>query len=351
MYMNMQRNTIQECLLSYIVIVYNTDLNLLKRCLDSIEKNSYKTEIIIIDDGSTKDGIRKLCEQYKNMKYIYKNNGGPGSARNEGILLAKGKYVFFIDSDDYILNNPINLINLENNHSDIIFLNYFVESNKQKKLHSLNNIFFENNTLINQYLFKGLLGDYNILDGYTIGAIWNKLFRRKFLLENEIFYDINIPKGQDIIFVLNCLIKSPKLTYINKEIYIYYINNESICHKPNQNLVEYYDVFLKSLRNIIPSILEKNILKKQIIEECYEKAVINCLYSVLLINVFNTSYNINLKERRYCFDQIYKMFDKHINMKLVKTNNLNTFKEKVKIFCMKYRMFYILYLYQFLMNK
>lgn len=350
MCMDRKKNVIQEYLLSYIIIIYNTNLDLLRRCLNSINKNAHETEVIVVDDGSTMEGIKELCEQYKNMTYIYKTNGGAGSARNEGLLKASGKYIFFIDSDDYILSNPISLIDLKNINLDIIFLDYFIETNEYKKKHFIDKKFFYENSSFNQFLFRGLLGDYNIFNGYTIGAIWNKLFKREFLLKNKIFFDINIPKGQDVIFVLQCLIKEPKIYYLDAASYVYYINNESICHKPNENLIKYYNIFLKSLNNLIPIVKKNKKLDSKIIEICYEKAVLNCLYSVLSINVFNTNLNISLKERKVNFNKVYNAFDKFIKLNSIKINSSNTFKERIKLLCIKHKLFYFLYFYQLMMK-
>ena len=95
----------KQDLISVIVPVYNVE-NYLKRCLDSIINQTYQNiEIILIDDGST-DNSGNLCEDYKKIdnriKVVHKTNGGLSDARNTGIKKAKGKYITFVDSDDYV---------------------------------------------------------------------------------------------------------------------------------------------------------------------------------------------------------------------------------------------------------
>ena len=97
-------------LISIIINVYNGE-KYIKKCLDSVVNQTYKNiEIILVDDGST-DGSGELCEKIKNndtrIKVYHKKNGGLGSARNYGFNQAKGEYILFLDSDDYIELNTI----------------------------------------------------------------------------------------------------------------------------------------------------------------------------------------------------------------------------------------------------
>lgn len=97
-------------LISIIVPVYNVELYL-EKCIDSILKQTYENiEILIIDDGST-DNSSKICDNYSKrdarIKVVHKDNGGLSSARNAGIGLMSGKYVAFIDSDDWIQDDYI----------------------------------------------------------------------------------------------------------------------------------------------------------------------------------------------------------------------------------------------------
>ena len=92
-------------LISVIVPIYNVALYL-EKCINSIIHQTYKNiEIILVDDGAT-DGSGAICDEYKNkdnrIKVIHKNNGGPASARKAGARIASGKYIGFVDGDDWI---------------------------------------------------------------------------------------------------------------------------------------------------------------------------------------------------------------------------------------------------------
>ncbi len=95
-----------EDLISVVVPIYNV-AEYLNECIDSILDQDYKTtEILLIDDGST-DHSGKICNEYarkhRNIRVIHQENAGLSAARNKGLSVAKGYYICFIDSDDYIL--------------------------------------------------------------------------------------------------------------------------------------------------------------------------------------------------------------------------------------------------------
>lgn len=97
--------TIENPLISVIVPVYNVE-NYMRQCIDSLLKQTLPNiEIILVDDGAT-DKSPEICDEYakehSNIRVIHKLNGGLGSARNEGMKIARGKYIGFVDSDDYV---------------------------------------------------------------------------------------------------------------------------------------------------------------------------------------------------------------------------------------------------------
>ena len=99
--------------ISIIVPVFNVE-NYLNKCIDSIINQTFKNiELILVDDGS-QDRSSSICDEYKEkderIKVIHKQNGGLSSARNAGIIIAKGKYLCFIDSDDWVPNEAIDLM-------------------------------------------------------------------------------------------------------------------------------------------------------------------------------------------------------------------------------------------------
>ena len=127
----------ETSLVSIIIPVYNVE-KYLDRCIQSVFQQSYKKlEIILIDDGSP-DSCPRLCDIYgkndKRVKVLHKKNEGLGLARNSGLALATGKYVLFIDSDDYLSEKMVEKLvyQAELMNADIVYCGYFYETSNHK---------------------------------------------------------------------------------------------------------------------------------------------------------------------------------------------------------------------------
>ena len=113
-------------LISILIPVYNVE-EYLRECVDSVINQTYENlEIILVDDGST-DSSGKICDEYaekdSRVIVVHKTNSGPSKTRNEGLKVAKGDYIYFLDSDDYIDNNTIEILVLtaQNHDADLVF--------------------------------------------------------------------------------------------------------------------------------------------------------------------------------------------------------------------------------------
>lgn len=216
-------------LVSVIVPIYNVE-DYLARCVDSIIGQSYKNlEIILVDDGST-DNSRLLVDQYKEKDSriisVHKNNGGLSSARNEGLKIANGYYVCFIDSDDFISDHFIeNLYTvIIVNNCDIAFCNYFSFSNENEirySNHISNHVYNNRKEIMNNFFNKNC--------GYSVVA-WNKLYKK------SLFNDINYPEEliyEDEATTYKLFYKSNKIVFHDEVLYFYFQRAESIT---NSNL-------------------------------------------------------------------------------------------------------------------
>jgi glycosyltransferase involved in cell wall biosynthesis len=209
-------------LISIIVPVYNNDIYL-NKCIDSILKQTYRNiEIILINDGST-DNSGKICEEYvakdDSIKIIHQQNKGVSVARNNGLAIAKGEYIGFVDGDDYIKEDMFEyLLNLlEQNSADISMCNYYS---------------FDDNKISVKNVFKKdliVLSSNNALEMIFTSlafSCWNKLFKRK-LFENELF-ETDISMGEDLYIIFKLFCKSKNIV-VGNEIKYYYnrINTKS----------------------------------------------------------------------------------------------------------------------------
>lgn len=178
-------------LVSIIIPIYNPGIYI-KKTLDSICKQSYKNiEVLLIDDGSTDnsfDYIKNIINSDNRVFYYKKENGGVCSARNYGIKKAKGDYIFFSDDDDEIHEDTIEALVNKLGKSDGDFIKYSVDYIMQdyNDEYSINDYYLDEIELT-----RDQIKDY-YLYLYKRGAfvfIWNGLYKRDYLLSNNIFFD------------------------------------------------------------------------------------------------------------------------------------------------------------------
>lgn len=210
--------------LSFIIPVFNTEFKIIKRCLKSFESinKDIKYEVLFINDGSEKNRSKEyesLCKMNSNIRYIYKVNGGVSSARNLGLRMAQGEYIFFVDADDCIEGSALNKEDI-NSGKDLILYNikmYFNSYNKYStvKLPEISN-----------YPTSKQIVKFSFQDG-LMNWVWGKLYLRSFLIKNNCLFDENMINGEDYDFLSNVLIKKPTIKYCDPTIYHYYFTSES----------------------------------------------------------------------------------------------------------------------------
>lgn len=203
--------------ISVIIPVYKVE-KYLSRCVDSVLNQTYKElEIILVDDGSP-DSSPKLCDDYakkdERIKVIHKENGGLSSARNAGLEICTGHYIFFIDSDDWLTD--VNVLSdfiekAECEQSDFIYSLMNRADDKNLSEQKANERFLEDDLffLSNPYLFSA----------------WNKLYAHT-LFQHTQFVTGRVNEDVDIIPLVFAKAKNP--TRLNRATYNYYCNLNSI---------------------------------------------------------------------------------------------------------------------------
>lgn len=216
-----------EEIISVIVPVYNVE-KYLNKCVDSIVNQTYKNlEIILVDDGSP-DNCPKICDEYakkdNRIKVIHKENGGLSDARNKGIEVATGKYIGFVDSDDWIDKDMYKVLyeNLTRYKADISCCDLIrvkdgnINNGQLKKFNSEIEVFD-----IDEYMKIFFKIDTQECVYYAV----NKLYKRE-LIDKELY-----PKGltsEDVEGTCKVLLKCKKIVNINYPYYYYYQNENSI---------------------------------------------------------------------------------------------------------------------------
>lgn len=236
--------TIKKILVSVIVPVYKVE-TYLKRCVDSIRKQTENNiEIILVDDGSP-DSCPELCDEFakkdNRIKVIHQKNAGLGMARNTGLKIASGEFVMFVDSDDYLPSNAIEILyqTAEKNNADTVLAGYY-----RKNKNSINkcNLPFEEECfkgrmeIINNILINMLGSPPDYYDDILLKrSVWGNLYSYKNLKENNILFCSERKFiSEDLIFDMDYYPIANKVAVSNTPIYYYCVNKESLTLSYNR---------------------------------------------------------------------------------------------------------------------
>lgn len=238
--------------ISVIVPIYNTEDYLLS-CLTSIKKQTIyqELEIILVNDGS-KDNSLKLIEKFiqqennKNIKLINKENEGLSATRNKGIKLATGKYVYFLDSDDFIEEDYLEKMYevIEKDKSQVLFTNYYfyyVDESRKKAIENIQEDIYSNINGI-EFLKKVLM------NGFYHSGVCVCLYNREFLIKENLFFNEKLRYSEEQEFTPRVLLKAKNVKYKNLCKYYYRQHSTSMTKKIDIKKVEYLIEVYNSLK-------------------------------------------------------------------------------------------------------
>jgi len=302
--------------ISIIVPVFNSK-NYLPKCIKSLIDQSYKNiEIILIDDGST-DGSGEICDEYakkeKRIKVIHKKNSGPAAARNTGIENAKGKFIFFIDADDFIENDALYwLMKSVNQHKAEIIIGDFINI-KNGRVEQRHDLSFP----VNKLLSKQDLISYSRLylkkpNKYLLFAFsWGRLFRSSIIKENNIFFNEKLHTFEDVAFNFDYLKYANAAFFVKKTIYNHrtYDNYSSATRSISDNPNKLFG-YKQALVNI-SRFLEKNITDEEIKKEVGHAYIF--LTIIQLVRICGQITNTNKKK-------IFQLIQEVINDSSLRNN-------------------------------
>lgn len=228
---------------SIIIPVYNTKKEYLDTCIESLLSQSFGDfEIIMVDDGS-KEECASLLDSYAaadaRIRVIHKQNQGVSAARNQGVRESLGKWIQFVDADDWLETQACQKLSeyLESEPCDILFFNHIKEyASKTVK----SEFGFEHKTSFKmedantkEMLYRRVMQPPKTKEGSFTAFYysWDKVFNRAFLTDNMLEYPVGIPQSEDKVFVLRCLEKAKNLFHVEDGLYHYRILNTSACRR------------------------------------------------------------------------------------------------------------------------
>lgn len=321
-----------EDLISVVIPVYNVE-KYLPECLESVINQTYeKLEIILVNDGST-DNSLKICNEYKDkdkrIVVIDSINKGVSNARNLGIENSNGKYIAFIDSDDFIEKDYCTkmLTKLKSTNADCVSCGYNRVYSDCKEI-----ILNGKECVLTPKQFLEM-----ILDVQTgMGFCHMKLWKSKIIKDSGIRFNTSIKVAEDAFFCMQLSKEISSIFLLNEPLYNYRLNNQSLVRKYDENYVnKYLDAMIETNKYI-----KLNYNEDDYITTKFYNYV---CYHILLIVV------------NYCFNPQNKKNTHMKSKELADICNIELFKEsiqksnyegfsltrKITLFTIKYKLYFI----------
>lgn len=316
-----------SCEISVIIPVYNTE-KYLKRCLDSVIHQTFKDiEIIIVNDGST-DNSSSIIDKYKNKDsriiVINQDNNGLSEARNSGIKVSSGKYISFVDSDDTISLDMLNIVHkqLIKENSELIIFRYQRLSN-ETEIVLYRDIDYENMTKEEIFRLSVSLK--------IIPVSWNKVYKRSLFIDNNLYFPKNM-YFEDCALIFKLIYFAKKVSFLNKILYNWYDIEGSITNSISEKHI--YDR-IKLLLTI------KDFLQKYEIYKIYQKEYLFSIVQTLYKIEYSLKFEKNIEKKSKLFNTLNA---------LIQDNNIMLKKEKRKIIEINHPLYYMI-LCKFLRNS
>lgn len=326
----------EQNLISVIMPVYKTEESHLRKAVESVINQSYrKLEIVLVDDGSP-DQCGAICDAYagtdNRIRVIHKKNGGVSSARNCGLETVTGDYIFFVDSDDTLKGNAIEVLFaiVQKTNADIVIC-----SCKHVKEKNDDNAIYDGayqclKTVESAEAIKNLSYNIHVFDELEPTAVWGKLYKKSAVQNLRFNEKMNV--GEDFVFNYFAICKAKVVTYCNLKLYNYnfvetsLMNNkiyspklmrsfeELVKFAESQKNSEYFDEVIVRSVNVAFTIYlktpEKQSIEKNEIEEYivkYRSSVLTNTKTNLKIRVALVLSTISFKLVRWVFFKTKKL--------------------------------------------
>ncbi len=252
---------------SVIVPIYNVE-KYLKKCIDSILAQTYLDfEVLLIDDGSP-DNCPMICDEYagkdRRVRVIHKKNAGLVAARNSGVLAARGEYICYVDGDDWVSPDLLQVISdkaiSQYNIDMVVFSAVKQYENEQEEIPKPELEGYYGKEELKSTVYPYMMYDCRkpFCSGLIFPVAWNKIYKRVFLLEHYC-QEERIRMGEDNAFVYECLYASNSVYFCSDILYYYnQLNVTSMVHSYDSNrfvnnaiLTRYIDERMGGKDNVI----------------------------------------------------------------------------------------------------
>ncbi len=280
--------------MSIIIPVYNSE-RYIAQCIESLLQQTLRDcEFIFVNDGS-QDNSRKIIENYQSfdnrIKLINQENQGVSIARNNGVLLATGEYVGFVDADDYVKDDMYEVLleAAEKSGCDVVLSNFEIEVNGKKII--IRYPFSINKALDQSYIEHIILPFF--LESEQLNSVVNKLYKNKVIKQNNVKFPEKIALGEDGMFNIHFFSNATTMQYIDYTGYYY----REVIGSATRNISEkdYFKRALEVYQSELPEIYSNKVEKVKI-WKLKEIKLVNSVFSYIHI-YFTPSQEVNIRER------------------------------------------------------
>lgn len=296
-------------LITVALAVYNPQKEYFDKCMETVLNQTYKNlQIILVDDGSNFETAR-ICDKYagadKRIDVLHKKNGGLSSARNAGIEAAKGEYIVFVDSDDYLEPDMVERLfeKISGAAADIgVCTWYSFTADKRKDCYYVgpdcvvldrDNVWKYNALMLDSFAFKEL--QYGLCM-----TSWGKMFSVKLLNDGEgtRFDEHMLDGAEDQDFMHRLLVKAQKMVIFNEKLYWYRQHGLSLTKTYKESFADKQIGILKIIHN--------DIKNDERLMPFYEKHCLNLFLTCCLSSVFHSGKSKSYGEKRRCIKELVK---------------------------------------------
>ena len=305
--------TDQFCI-SVIVPFYNSELSI-KRCINSILKQDFEKtfEIIMIDDASTDNSKKIIKKQNSSLIKLISlpKNSGPAAARNAGLKIAKGEYIFFLDADDTILNNTFSTLyeNAKENDFDLVFCDKKrIQDSQNKREH--NYVYSEDKVFNNSNILEEIkkrLFDPNYMQGVV--GLHGKLIKKSIITNNKLSFQNELRYLEDETFVWDILGYVNNMKYVRIQLYSYY-SNENLNTARSEGLSRDFPLSnFKIIKNHVQNCFKtRGVSSKEIVKLGDQALIFFIIYALVSLSLSmltgKANYEKGFKYRRKIIDDI-----------------------------------------------
>lgn len=328
-------------LVSVIVPIYKVPEQYLKKCIESIIKQSLKEiEVLLVDDGSP-DQCGQICEFYAQkdtrIRVLHKKNGGLSSARNYGCKQATGKWIMFVDGDDWIEPDMCRTMYEVGKKKNVQLVMCGIMKDYRKSTVKYK-YYLEDGKVYHGKECEWLQQQLLVYNG-NIADVCSKLIQRKLLVENQIIHDENLKQGAEgLEFNLHLFEKLESAMFINKPFYHYTYNEDSITESYNE---ENYEFVIKCFEQI--KIFINSSKNNEMLMPWFNNRLLYVIVTTAISGYFNPKNTETYKEKKRKYTTY---LEKSIVKEALKTKNtVGIGKQRaVILFFIKHRMYAALYI-------